>query len=126
MWKNPKRVQQAIKRFTKEIEEIEAAIYAPGDDDPLLVAGSGDAPGGNITGSTGSTSEMTQKCLELLHEALPDARRIGVLINPPDPFSRYFLKRATSAAARLGLQINPLTRLSQLDSGNCDFRVFSR
>ena len=69
---------------------------------------SGDAPGGNITGSTGSTSEMTQKCLELLHEALPDASRIGVLINPPDPFSRYFLERATSAAARLGLQINLL------------------
>jgi hypothetical protein len=39
MWENPKRVQQAIKRFNKEIEEIETAIYAPGQDDPMLVAG---------------------------------------------------------------------------------------
>jgi hypothetical protein len=39
MWENPKRVQQAIKRFKKEIEEIEAAIYAPGQDDPVLAAG---------------------------------------------------------------------------------------
>jgi hypothetical protein len=39
MWENPKRVQQAIKRLNKEIEEIDAAIYAPGEDDPVLVAG---------------------------------------------------------------------------------------
>ncbi len=39
MWENPKRVQQAIKRFKREIVEIEAAIYAPGQDDPVLVAG---------------------------------------------------------------------------------------
>jgi putative tryptophan/tyrosine transport system substrate-binding protein len=62
-------------------------------------------PGGNLTGSTGSTSEMTQKCLELLHEALPDAKRIAVMINPLDPFSRFFLERAKSAAERLGIDI---------------------
>jgi ABC-type uncharacterized transport system substrate-binding protein len=62
-------------------------------------------PGGNITGSTGSTSEMTQKCLELLHEAIPDVKRIAVLINPADPFSQLFLERATSAAVRLGIEI---------------------
>jgi hypothetical protein len=38
-WENPRRVQQAIKRLNKEIAEIEAAIYAPGEDDPVLVAG---------------------------------------------------------------------------------------
>ena len=37
--KNPKRVQQAAKRLNKEIEEIEDAIYAPGKDDPVLIAG---------------------------------------------------------------------------------------
>jgi len=39
MWGNPKRVAQAIKRLNKEIAEIEAAIYAPGGDDPVLIAG---------------------------------------------------------------------------------------
>lgn len=39
MWENPKRVQQAIRRLNKEIAEIETAIYATNDDDPVLVAG---------------------------------------------------------------------------------------
>lgn len=39
MWENPKRVQQAVKRFKKEIREIDEALYASGDDDPVLLAG---------------------------------------------------------------------------------------
>jgi hypothetical protein len=31
MWENPKRVQKAIKRLSEEIEEIDAAVYAPGE-----------------------------------------------------------------------------------------------
>lgn len=38
MRQNPKRVEQAIKRLNKEIDEIGAAIYAPGDNEPVLVA----------------------------------------------------------------------------------------
>jgi hypothetical protein len=39
MWENPKRVDRAIKQLTKEIDEIEAAIYSRGEDRPVLVAG---------------------------------------------------------------------------------------
>lgn len=39
MWENPKRVQRAIKRLNKEIAEIEDAIYSPGEDNPILMAG---------------------------------------------------------------------------------------
>ncbi len=38
MRKNPKRVEQAIKRLNKEIDEIGAAIYASGEERPVLVA----------------------------------------------------------------------------------------
>jgi hypothetical protein len=38
MRKNPKRVEQAIKRLNKEIDEIGAAIYASGEEKPVLVA----------------------------------------------------------------------------------------
>jgi hypothetical protein len=40
MWENPKRVQQAIKRLNREIAEIDAAMYPPDQDDPVLLAGS--------------------------------------------------------------------------------------
>jgi len=39
VWENSKRVQKAIRHFTREIEQIDALIYSPGEDDPVLVAG---------------------------------------------------------------------------------------
>ncbi len=39
MWENPKRVQKAIKRLSNEIEQIDAMVYAPGQNDQVLVAG---------------------------------------------------------------------------------------
>jgi putative ABC transport system substrate-binding protein len=94
----------AAKQATQEVP-IPVVMIETADPVGMGLVASLSRPGGNITGSTGSTSEMTQKCLELLHEAVPDARRIGVLINPMDPFSRFFLERATSAAERLGIQV---------------------
>jgi hypothetical protein len=38
MQKTPKRLEQAIKRLNKEIDEIGAAIYAPSDKEPVRVA----------------------------------------------------------------------------------------
>src|ERR1700719_1468882 len=38
MPKNPKRVQQVIKRLNKEIAEIDDAIYSSGESEPRLVA----------------------------------------------------------------------------------------
>jgi putative tryptophan/tyrosine transport system substrate-binding protein len=39
-------------------------------------------PGGNITGVNFFAREMDVKKLELLHETLPDAKRIGLLLDP--------------------------------------------
>jgi hypothetical protein len=38
MRENPKRIQKAISRLNIEIEQIDFAIYAPGTNDPVLVA----------------------------------------------------------------------------------------
>jgi putative ABC transport system substrate-binding protein len=40
-------------------------------------------PGGNITGMTNSSSELTAKKLQKLHEAVPHARRIGMMACGP-------------------------------------------
>jgi putative tryptophan/tyrosine transport system substrate-binding protein len=42
-------------------------------------------PGGNVTGVTQTNTEVAPKRLELLHEALPAATTLGLLINPKDP-----------------------------------------
>jgi putative ABC transport system substrate-binding protein len=44
-------------------------------------------PGGNITGFSIVSPELDRKRLEVLHEVLPAAQRIGVLVNPTNPIS---------------------------------------
>jgi putative tryptophan/tyrosine transport system substrate-binding protein len=66
-------------------------------------------PGGNITGVTQTNAEVAPKLLELLHELLPAARIMGLLINPTTPVlaenqSREFLL----AAQTLGIDLHVL------------------
>jgi putative tryptophan/tyrosine transport system substrate-binding protein len=44
-------------------------------------------PGGNVTGATQLNTEVTPKLLELLHELLPSARVMALLVNPTDSCS---------------------------------------
>jgi putative ABC transport system substrate-binding protein len=39
-------------------------------------------PGGNATGISGASVELLSKRIELLHEAVPEAKRFAVLVNP--------------------------------------------
>jgi putative ABC transport system substrate-binding protein len=69
-------------------------------------------PGGNLTGITTLTSKLAQKKLELLHDLLPTAAVIALLINPTNPILAETNRRDVQAAAgTLGLQIFTL-RLS--------------
>jgi putative ABC transport system substrate-binding protein len=66
-------------------------------------------PGGNLTGVTNLGVELGPKQLELLHELVPTATAIGLLINPSNPALAGPLSRAVEAAAlRLGLQLHVL------------------
>ncbi|MBX9830000.1 MAG: ABC transporter substrate-binding protein [Xanthobacteraceae bacterium] len=62
-------------------------------------------PGGNITGMSGATAELGAKNLELTREVLPSVRRVAVLANAPDPFSRPFLEHIHAAAKALNIEI---------------------
>jgi ABC-type uncharacterized transport system substrate-binding protein len=55
-------------------------------------------PGGNITGVDGGTAVLGAKNLELIRELLPAARRVAVLANAPDPFSKPFVAHIEDAA----------------------------
>jgi putative ABC transport system substrate-binding protein len=63
-------------------------------------------PGGNLTGINFLTGELAAKRLELLHELVPGAGRIAVLVNPANATStESTLKDVTAAARAIGLQI---------------------
>jgi putative ABC transport system substrate-binding protein len=65
-------------------------------------------PGGNITGVTTATADLAAKNLDLVHEALPAVRRLGVLGNPGDPFHKPFLESVEAAAQKLGFSLKTM------------------
>jgi putative ABC transport system substrate-binding protein len=63
-------------------------------------------PGGNVTGVTVIASELGPKRLELLHELLPTAKKIALLVNPKVPtVLQDDIQRAQAAARRFGLEM---------------------
>jgi len=63
-------------------------------------------PGGNVTGVTLIGTELVAKRLELLHELLPGATRIAVLVNPKNPgLARDNIQQSEVAMSRLGLEM---------------------
>ena len=62
-------------------------------------------PGGNVTGVSLFTSTLAAKRLELLHELVPAARVIALLVNPTNPNSEADTRAVVSAARLMGLQI---------------------
>ena len=66
-------------------------------------------PGGNATGATILSGEVNAKRLGLLHELVPKAVRVAVLVNPGNgPGTEFNLQGVQEAARVIGLQINVL------------------
>jgi putative ABC transport system substrate-binding protein len=63
-------------------------------------------PGGNATGVSYLTEDLVPKRIELLHEVMPTALAVAVLVNPTNPnITDATLKQAEVGARALGLQI---------------------
>jgi putative ABC transport system substrate-binding protein len=65
-------------------------------------------PGGNATGINFFSQEVVAKRLALLHELVPTAVRIAVLLNPANPTNETTLGDVQEAARTIGLQIHVL------------------
>jgi len=64
-------------------------------------------PGGNLTGVTNLNAELGPKRLELLHELVPKAIMIAVLVNPTNPTgAEAFLQGLQPTARALGLRLH--------------------
>jgi putative tryptophan/tyrosine transport system substrate-binding protein len=73
-------------------------------------------PGGNVTGVTQLAEEVAPKRLELLHELLPTAHVMALLVNPTDPtLAEPQAREALSVANTLGLELHVLNASSERD-----------
>jgi putative tryptophan/tyrosine transport system substrate-binding protein len=100
----------------KETTTIPTVFYSASDPVELGLVASLNRPGGNLTGATGLGAELAPKRLELLHELIPAAKVIGLLLNPTNATSTEPQSRDLEAAARLlGLQLHILYASAERD-----------
>jgi len=96
----------AAKKATTTIPIVMVAVG-----DPVrvgLVSNLG-RPGGNITGFTNLTGQITAKRLQLIKEAIPTATRIGAIGDPGEPNSLVQIQDAQAASRELKVQLRVFT-----------------
>jgi putative ABC transport system substrate-binding protein len=80
-----------------------------GDPVALGVVDSLSRPGGNLTGVSSLSVEVSRKRLEFMHELLPSATEFAVVSNPTSPTADSQLKNLQAAADALGVRLHVLT-----------------
>ena len=73
-------------------------------------------PGGNVTGITQTNLEVMPKRLQLLHEVIPAASVMALLVNPTNAtLAETATKEAQAAARTLGLELHVLSASTERD-----------
>jgi putative ABC transport system substrate-binding protein len=93
----------AAKKATTTIPVVMAATG-----DPLAIVGSLAQPGGNVTGLSAFNSELEAKRVELIRDAVPGLRGIGVLYNLGNPIFAFRFKELEKVAQSLGIEAHLL------------------
>ena len=103
---------KAAKHATETIPVVMATMG-----DPRAIVASFARPGGNITGVTTFSTELTGKRIELLRELVPSLSRVALLHNMGNPAAPPEWEETKRAARSLGLQADLLDVRSQDDLG---------
>ena len=93
---------------------------------PIVMAAAGDAersglveslarPGGNVTGSSFFFRELNAKRLEVLKEALPRLRRVGVLLHAESPTNTAVIRDMEDTARSIKVQLQVIAVRSAAD-----------
>ena len=77
-----------------------------GDPVQLGLVASLNQPGGNVTGVAFFNAELGSKQAGLLHELIPAAAHVGLLVNPNFPATDAQTKDVTTAASTIGFQVD--------------------
>jgi putative ABC transport system substrate-binding protein len=111
------------KAATKTIPIV---FFTAGDPVDLGLVASLSRPDSNLTGATTLTPEVEAKWLQLLHEMVPGAKSLALLINPTSPNLAEAQSRNLQAAARSrGLQLH-VVRASTDQDFDTAFESMSR
>jgi ABC-type uncharacterized transport system substrate-binding protein len=103
---------QAAKKATSTIP----IVFATGDDPVRAgLVNSLNRPGGNLTGIGHLLEALDVKLLEILHEILPEAATIAILVNPNRPTVAVQLQSLRTAARVKGLKLIVLNAGSQTE-----------
>ena len=96
----------ASSRAAKDATSTIPIVFNSGDDPVAtgLVASLA-RPGGNLTGISFLVVELHPKRLELLSDLVPQARVIGLLVNPDSPQTERVLRGMQEAARAKGIQL---------------------
>ena len=92
------KVDVIVASLTPSVKAAKEAT----SDIPIVMAPAGDPlqtglvaslarPGGNVTGVSTAAAEVAGKTIELIHEVFPSARRVAVLANATDFFTKPYL-----------------------------------
>jgi putative tryptophan/tyrosine transport system substrate-binding protein len=100
-------------------------VFAVGQDPVKLgLVASLSRPGGNATGVNDFLSEVDAKRLRLLHDMVPKAARVAVLVNPANVASAEGALQGTqqvAAATGVQLQILNATTIAEIDAAFASF-----
>ena len=85
--------------------------------DPIAMGlvGSMNRPGGNLTGVSSLSVEVTPKRLEILHELVPKATVVAALLNPTSPTAESQIRNLQVAARVLRVQLHALHASTEQD-----------
>jgi putative tryptophan/tyrosine transport system substrate-binding protein len=94
---------------------IPIVFTSGGDPVRMGLVASINRPGGNVTGVSLFTSTLAAKRLALLHELVPTATVIAMLVNPTNPNAEPDTKEVETAARTMGLQLIVLRASNESD-----------
>ena len=94
---------------------IPVVFQAGGDLVELGLVASLSRPGGNLTGVSTLNAELGPKRLEVLHELLPAATVIALLVNPSNLVTEPQVREMQTAARAFGMQVHVLNATTERD-----------
>ena len=112
----------AAQKATREIPIVVIA------GDPLRtgLVPSVSRPGGNITGVSLIAAELHGKCVELFRDLFPSIRRVALLGNGADPFSKAILEEVLLTGKSTGIEIAPIIMVRGPDEVDAAFAAIKK
>ena len=95
----------AVNAARRATSTIPIVMVGPGDPVGSGFIASLARPGGNITGLTNISVDLSAKLMELFAELVPGMKRVGVVQNPNNPGTPVLLRETEDAVRKLNMQV---------------------